>query len=87
MFSIYDARFQYCKLLVSPFTKLSLVLPLNPFPNDKFETRPNDNFKCDKNGRKFFKRLENTVEKGKIARHEQFLLFSQCFLKTCTADT
>ena len=26
------------------------------------------------------KPLENTVEKGKIARDEQFLLFPQCFL-------
>ena len=39
------------------------------------------------NGRKFSKLLENTVGKGEIARYEQFLLFSQCFLKTCTADT
>ena len=27
------------------------------------------------------------MEKGEIARYEQFLLFPQCFLKTCTADT
>ena len=25
--------------------------------------------------------------KGEIARYEQFLLFPQCFQKTCTADT
>ena len=31
-------------------------------------------------------RLENTVGKGEIARYEQFLLFPQCFQKTCTAD-
>ena len=31
-------------------------------------------------------RVENTVGKGEIARYEQFLLFSQCFLKTCTTD-
>ena len=30
---------------------------------------------------------ENTVGKGEIARYEQFLLFQQCFQKTCTADT
>ena len=35
----------------------------------------------------FYKRVENTVEKGEIARYEQFLLFPQCFQKTCTADT
>ena len=33
------------------------------------------------------KRVENTVGKGEIARYEQFLLFPQCFRKTCTADT
>ena len=33
------------------------------------------------------KRIENTVGKGEIARHEQFLLFPLCFQKTCTADT
>ena len=27
------------------------------------------------------------VGKREIARHEQFLLFPQCFHKTCTADT
>ena len=32
-------------------------------------------------------RVENNVEKGEIARYEQFLLFPQCFEKTCTADT
>ena len=45
-----------------------------------------DNFKFDENGKKISKRVENTVEKGEIARYEQFLLFPQCFQKTCTAD-
>ena len=39
------------------------------------------------NGGKFSIRVENTVGKGEIACSEQFLLFSQCFQKTCTADT
>ena len=30
--------------------------------------------------------VEITVGKGEIARYEQFLLFLQCFLKTCTAE-
>ena len=46
-----------------------------------------DNFKADKNGGKFSERVENTVEKVEIARYEKFLLFPQCFQKTCTADT
>ena len=36
--------------------------------------------------KKFSKQVENTVEKGEIARYEQFLLFPQCFQKTSTAD-
>ena len=64
----------------------------NPFPNDKFYSSKfkkfaDDNFKCDENGRKFSKWLENTVGKGKNARNEQFLFFSQCFQKTYTADS
>ena len=65
----------------------------NPFPNDKFWTPSklkefaDNNFKFDENGTKFFNKLENTVRKGEIARYEQFLLFSQCFQETCTADT
>ena len=46
-----------------------------------------DNFKLDENGKKFFKRVENTVGLGEIARYEQLLLFPQCFQKACTADT
>ena len=46
-----------------------------------------DNFKFDKNGKKLSKRVENAVGKGEIARYEQFLLFPQCFPKTCNADT
>ena len=65
----------------------------NPFPNDKFldssklKQFADDNFKFDENGRKFSYRVENIVEKGEIACYEQFLLFPQCFQKTCTADT
>ena len=45
-----------------------------------------DNFKFDENDRNFSKWVEHTVGKGEIARDEQFLLFPQCFQKTCTAD-
>ena len=34
-----------------------------------------DNFEFVKNGRKFSKRVENTVGKGAIAHYEQFLIF------------
>ena len=31
--------------------------------------------------------MRDPVGKGEIACYEQFLLFTQCFQKTCTADT
>ena len=40
-------------------------------------------FQIDENGRKLSRWVENTVEKGEIARYEQFLLFPQCFQKAC----
>ena len=46
-----------------------------------------NNLKYNENGGKFFKMVENTVGKEEIACYEQFLLFLQCFQKTCTADT
>ena len=72
-------------------SKIRLVLlytlrQVNAFPNDKFSDSSklkafaDDNFKFDENGRKLFLRVENT-------RYEQFLLFPQCFQKTCSADT
>ena len=65
----------------------------NPFPNDKFldsfklKEFADDNFSFVENKRKLFKQVENTVGKGEIARYKQFLLFPQCFQKTCIADT
>ena len=44
-------------------------------------------FMFDENGRKSSKRLENTMGKGKSVQYEHFLLFPQCFQKTCPADT
>ena len=50
----------------------------------KLKEFADDNFKFDENGRKFSKRVENTLGKGENARPEQFLLFPQCFQKTCS---
>ena len=55
--------------------------------SSKLKEFAGENFKFDENGREFSKQVENIVGKGEIARDEQFLLFSQCFQKTCTADT
>ena len=73
--------------------RVFLLRKFNPFPNDKIldSSKPKEfadgNVKSDEHGRKFFALLENSVEKGEIARYEQFLLFPHCFQKTCTADT
>ena len=55
--------------------------------SSKLKEFADDNFKFYENGRKLSKRIENTGGKGEIARNEQFLLFPQCFPKTCNADT
>ena len=57
------------------------------FVSSKFKALADDIFKFDEKGRMFSKWVVNTVGKGKIAHCEQFLLFSQCFQKTYTADT
>ena len=62
---------------------LSQTTNFRLFQTEKFE---DNNFKFDGNGSKFSKMVENTGGKGEMAHNEQFLLFSQCFLKTCIAD-
>ena len=70
-----------------------VVYPYYPFPkrqildSSKLKEFSDDNFKLDGNGRTSSKSVENTVENGEIACHEQFLLFLQCFQKTCSTDT
>ena len=56
------------------------------FRLSKLKEFADDNTEFDEIGRKFSKRVENTVGKGEIACYKQFLLFAQCFQKTCTAD-
>ena len=56
------------------------------FSSTKLKAFADNNFEFDENGRQSTEWLENTVGKGEIARYEQFLLFLQCFQKTCTAD-
>ena len=63
-----------------------------PFPkrqildSSKFKEVADDNLNFVENDRKLIKQVENIMEKGEIARNEQFLLFAHCFQKTCTAD-
>ena len=67
------------------------VLTLSQMTNLRFfqteRVLADNKFKSDENGRKFSKQVGNTVGKGEIACYEQFLLFPQCFQKTCIADT
>ena len=66
-----------------------MLLLFNPLPDNKIldwsilKQTEDDIFKFDENSRKFSKRVENTVDKGEIARYEQFLLFPQCLQKAC----
>ena len=67
--------------MISSVVKAALTLP-KPQTVDcsKHKEFADNNFKFDENERKLFKRIENTVGKGEIARYEQFLLFPLCFL-------
>ena len=71
---------QRLRSLYEPFPKRKML------DSSKLKDFADDDFKFDENGKKLFKRVENTVGKGEIAHYEQFLLFPQCFRKTSTAD-
>ena len=87
---------QAFSLISTVVTHLSFGKEINlifkPFPSDKIvyssklKEFADDNFELDKNGKEFSTKVENTVGKGEIARYVQ-VLFTQCFQKTCTADT
>ena len=78
---LLDTTLRWIFYLFLPFPKRPIL------DSSKLKEITDDNFKFDKNGGKFSERLENTVEKGEIARYAQFLLFPQSFQTTCTADT
>ena len=69
-------------------TKGCLPLPKQQIlDSSKLKEFADDNFRFDKNDRKFCKPVENTVGKEEIAHYEQFLLFPQCFQKTRNLNT
>ena len=49
------------------------------FDSSKLKGFADDNSKFDENGRKLYKRVENTVGKGEIASYEQLLLSHSVF--------
>ena len=55
--------------------------------SSKLKVFADDSFEFHEHGGKFSKWVVNNLAKGEIAHSEQFLLFHQCFQKTCTADT
>ena len=62
-------------ILNHPETKRQILDP------SKLKEFADNNF--DENGRKLSKWVENTVGKAEIACYKQFLLFPQCFQKSC----
>ena len=66
-FQDFTARY-----IIKPFPKQQIL------DSSKLKKFADDNFEFDKNGKKFFKQVENTVGKGEIACYEQFLFFPQC---------
>ena len=78
---MYGTFLSQCYHIFQPFPKRHIL------DSSKLKEFEDNNLKFDENSREFSKWVENTVEKGEIARYEQFLLFPQCFQKTCTADT
>ena len=64
--------------MVKPFPKRQIL------DASKLKEFADDNSKFDGNGRKFSKRVENTVGKREIARYG---VFPQCFQTTCIANT
>ena len=98
-FSRHCRKIRKCLLWAfSPFPHVSHPIKdkkchSQPFPkwlildSSKLKEFADENSVFDEDGRKFPKQVENTVGKGEIARHEQFLLFRQCFQKTYSTDT
>ena len=76
-----DMGSPYLSPYLSSNTTLLFFLP---FPkqqildSSKLKEFADNNFKCDENGRKFSKQVENAVGKGEIALYEKFLLSPQC---------
>ena len=81
--------FHFSKINCLHFTYSSMYIDtyFYPFPNNTFLTPKLNEFavdilKCDEIEQYSSERAENCVEKGKIARYEQSLLFPQCFPKS-----
>ena len=72
--------YEPCSGKIDSFTKRQI---LDSFKLKEFA---DDNNRFDENSIKLAKWVQNPEGKGEIAGYEQFLLFPQCFQKTCPAD-
>ena len=75
-----DLFISHLRFELQPFPKRQILDP------SELKEFTDDNFKFDENGRELSESVENTMGKGEIARHEQFLLFPQCFQNACMTD-
>ena len=70
----------YCIMFAAEMNVFSLPITRRQIlDSSKLKDFADDNFKFDENSKKLLKLVENTVGKGEIARHEQFLLFPKSF--------
>ena len=58
-------------IILSPNDYVPRIPKRKILDSSKLKQFADDNYKFDENGRKFFKRVENSVGKGEIARYEQ----------------
>ena len=72
--------FPQCFLSIWKHSAIFINLKLSSANSFSLEESADDNFKFDENGRKFFKRVENTAGKREIAHYEQ-LSFSNGVFK------
>ena len=79
--------FSFWRVENLPFGKGLILSKREILDSSKLKECADDNFNFNENGNKVYKCVENTVRKGEIACFKEFLLFSQCFQKTYTADT
>ena len=80
MFSIWTSL-GCCHMVKSyPFPKRQIL------DSSKLKLFADNNINFDENGKKFPKRIEDTVGKGEIACYKEFLLFPKCFQKGYKAD-
>ena len=79
--------FSFSHNVFLPIPKAISVLTLSQTINFILKEFADNNLKFDENGRKFLTQVENTVEKGEIARYEQFLLFPHSVFKRLVLQT